>query len=270
MSKSVQNTRGQYSTKLREHLKKNYVQVPALSQKVSLYDYLKLARNSYYNAVKSYKNNNVQGAYVEFHKFQILVLERLPSHKDYNSNTKHAVEIRKWIQAARISAMSYLELTVDKMDADEYRILHFKECKTELDLIDEFDADDEPIVPVQPPILSVFKSTGVVIADVPTPQDRNDRFSNLISDCDKPGFVSSHSANTAEVVKAVVVSTNDLSSSPTSSVYPSAVPDIEYPVDDFLGTDCDISQYEEHALAGLSGLSNTDAEILSTLRDYRV
>lgn len=264
MNKSIQNSRGQYSTKLREHLKKNYVQVPALSQKVSLYDYLKLARNSYYNAVESYKKNNVQGAYVEFHKFQILVLERLPSHKDFHSNTKHAVEIRKWIQAARVSAMSYLEFTVDKMDADEYRTLHYKECKCELDLIDEFDAEDEPVIvpPVQPQALSVFQSTAISVGA--TPQEPN-RFSSLISDCDKPGFVSLQSTATAHIANAAIVSTNDISSSP----YPFAVPDIDYPVDDLLGTDCDISQHEEHALAGLSGLSNTDAEILSTLRDYR-
>lgn len=251
MSKfDVHDKRGHYSTKLRTHLKNNYVQVPALSQKVSLYDYLKLARNSYYNAVNSYKKNNVQGAYVEFHKFQILVLERLPAHKDFNSNSKHAVEIRKWIKAARESAMTYLEFTVDKLDEDEYRTLYNKECKSDLDLIDEFDTIEEPA--------TVHQAQTVLVSSDETSRSTLDstRFNSLINDCDKS--VVNNSAQLPHL---------------SLTACPSVVPDIDYATDD-LGpgggdVDCDISQYEEHALAGLSGLSNTDTEILCTLRDYR-
>ena len=77
------------SRKLRDHLKQHFAIVPPLVKTVPLTRYIALCKIVYENALDKYKKNSCRdisacrSAYVDFYKFQILALERIPSHADY-------------------------------------------------------------------------------------------------------------------------------------------------------------------------------------------
>ena len=77
------------SRQLREHLKQHFVIVPPLVKTVPLTRYIALCKIVFENALEKYKKNSYRdisacrSAYVDFYKFQILALERIPSHADY-------------------------------------------------------------------------------------------------------------------------------------------------------------------------------------------
>lgn len=244
------------SKKLRDQLKANYVQVPPLSPKVTLYDYLKLARNLYYAAASAYKKCNLKGAYIDFHKFQILILERLPLHKEYNSQSRNAQEIRKWINVTKFSALKYLEHIVRIMDEEQYRLVLHEHSRDELDLIDEFDSEPAVITAPQPSQMSVGNDVSAT------------RLNSLINECDRSAGSSTTAVPTTTQLVPGTATTVLHQSLPVST--PEEVLGIDYTVEsDGLGfVDCDISAYEEHRLAGLAGLCSTDVDILSCIPDY--
>lgn len=96
--------RSNSSSSFRLHLQTHYATVPPLVKTVSLSRYVALCKTSYENAMEKYNkysaNKNVtacNAAYVDFYKFLILALERVPSHADYH-NMDLATE--KWLRYA--------------------------------------------------------------------------------------------------------------------------------------------------------------------------
>ncbi len=268
--------RGFHSTKLREQLKTNFVKVAALSPKASLLDCQKHTQAVFNNAIASYKAGNIQGSYVEFHKFLILVIDRLPHHKDYNSTIRHIQEIRKWVDATRTKAFKFLESIVDMLDAAECLAQQQREQQSELDLIDEFDGAGED-APLPAPVASILAEKLVEnMQPGPSPSAANRdpaRMSLLYNDCDKKAAYIVHdtpdtplpAATAPTLPPATVFSAAAAAAASAQGALYEAVPDVEYP------DGCDISAYEEERPlgGGLRGLSAMDAAILSTIADYR-
>lgn len=87
------------SLQLRQHLKNHFVIVPPIASNVSLKArYIPLCEMLYRIAEEKYKKNDLsacRSAYVDFHKFQILALEQIPRHRDYDQLD---VATKKWIK----------------------------------------------------------------------------------------------------------------------------------------------------------------------------
>jgi len=84
----ISGMRSNSSINLRQHLKKYYVIVPPVTKTVPLSRYIALCRLLFDSAAAKYKNKDLsscRAAYVDFFKFQILALERIPFHPDYPS-----------------------------------------------------------------------------------------------------------------------------------------------------------------------------------------
>ena len=78
------------SWELRQHLKQYFVIVPPLMKTVSLSRYTALCKILFNNALEKHNKydssrdiSSYRSAYVDFYKFQIIALERIPSHPDY-------------------------------------------------------------------------------------------------------------------------------------------------------------------------------------------
>lgn len=132
-------TRSNSSHAYRKILKENYVIIPDLSVKVHMRKYFDLARMLYYQAVGYLKVNNLPNAYIDFFKFQLLVLVKLPTHPDYNKFMTS--DYKTWLEKAKESALSSLENIAGALDAIEDAKL-----KEEQDnfLLSAFDAEDRP------------------------------------------------------------------------------------------------------------------------------
>eukprot|EP01035_Chromulina_nebulosa_P030744 gene30744-40891_t len=130
------------SWELRQHLKQYFVIVPPLMKTVSLSRYTALCKILFNNALEKHNKydssrdiSSYRSAYVDFYKFQIIALERIPSHPDYKGIDPATKE---WMSKSVEAAMKYLEDIVVRLDEDEDKNqLLLKEQA----LIDEFDSD---------------------------------------------------------------------------------------------------------------------------------
>jgi hypothetical protein len=110
-----------------------------INNKIPIKRYFETAKLLYNNANDSFLKKSYSNAYIEFFKFQILVLNKLPAHNDFDSGILLNKEAKKWLNEAKIKALETLEEITIQLDAIEDRKL---QIKRELDLIDEFDFID--------------------------------------------------------------------------------------------------------------------------------
>lgn len=128
--------RSDSSLQLRNHLKKNFVIIPDITDKVSLTSYIGLARNLYNGALAAQQNGNFRRAYIDLYKFQKLTLVKIPTHRDFQSNSHKLYTDRKWLDKVKLPAMQNLEQVVEELDREEdIRLTHIRE----LEMIDEFE-----------------------------------------------------------------------------------------------------------------------------------
>jgi hypothetical protein len=145
---------------LRNQLKANYVILPDVSPRVSIERYFVLCERLYKQAYQYYQNKNIQlvNAYIDFQKFLILILDRIPKHPQYklinvkanaaalSAHDRKLVEYKSWIEGMKVKAMLILEEIVGIMDKTEYEK---QQTTIEQSLEDEFD--NIPISTTIPP-----------------------------------------------------------------------------------------------------------------------
>ena len=87
-----------------------------------------------------YSKGDLKYAYIDFLKFLLFIGEKVPTHSGYNSyiNLGSNFEVKIWINASKLKALSYVEDIVFKLDDEEDRKI---QDKLDLDLIDEFDGE---------------------------------------------------------------------------------------------------------------------------------
>jgi hypothetical protein len=128
-SSILTNTTSSYkdaSKYLRNQLNLQYVIVPKICDRVDLERYFILAKRSYEQAVASLRQHPDQLylAYIDFKKFLVLSVERIPTHPNYKtiqSKGDHKlIEYKKWMEDTRVKALSDLEGIVNCMDQTEY------------------------------------------------------------------------------------------------------------------------------------------------------
>jgi len=136
---SAKKKRSDSSLAIRNQLKESFVIVPDIKDTVSLLSYIQLARNLYYSSIESSNKGDLRRAYIDLYKFQKLVLEKIPTHKDYRSNSSKLHDDKRWLEQIKATAMHNLELVVQNLDNEEdNRLLHVDDYN----LIDEFDSID--------------------------------------------------------------------------------------------------------------------------------
>jgi hypothetical protein len=145
---------------LRNQLKANYVILPEVSPRVSIERYFLLCERLYKQAYQYYQNKNIQlvNAYIDFQKFLILILDRIPKHPQYklinvkanvaalSAHDRKLVEYKNWVEGMKVKAMLILEEIVGIMDKTEYEK---QQTTIEQSLEDEFD--NIPISTTIPP-----------------------------------------------------------------------------------------------------------------------
>ena len=136
---STKKKRSDSSLALRNQLKESFVIVPDIKNTVSLLSYIQLARHLYYSSIDASKKGDLRRAYIDLYKFQRLVLEKIPTHIDYRSNSSKLHDDKRWLEQIKATAMHSLELVVQNLDNEEdIRLLHVDDYN----LIDEFDSID--------------------------------------------------------------------------------------------------------------------------------
>ena len=136
---SAKKKRSDSSLAIRNQLKESFVIVPNIKDSVSLLSYIQLARNLYYSSIEASNKGDLRRAYIDLYKFQKLVLEKIPTHKDYRSNSSKLHDDKRWLEQIKATAMHNLELVVQNLDNEEdIRLLHLDDYS----LIDEFDSID--------------------------------------------------------------------------------------------------------------------------------
>ena len=141
--------RSNSSAELRKQLQKNLASLPEISNKVALVSYINYCKKLHESARKAYDQADMRRCYVDLYKFQILALEKIPTHKDYKAKSTQTEKAKTWLKKATLSGMDWLEIVVYYLDREEdQRIIHLKEFS----LIDEFDAIPErsPEEPIKP------------------------------------------------------------------------------------------------------------------------
>lgn len=134
--------RSNSSAPLRCKLKERSAYVPEISEKVSLLKYIQLAKNIYNGALSACKQGDLRRAYVDLYRFQLLVLDRIPKHKEYNLASKVILENKKWLEKVTAPALKILEQIVHELDDEEDRRCLYQ---SDIQLIDEFDCDEESV-----------------------------------------------------------------------------------------------------------------------------
>jgi hypothetical protein len=136
---SAKKKRSDSSLALRNQLKESFVIVPDIKDSVSLLSYIQLARNIYYSSIDANNKGDLRRAYIDLYKFQKLVLEKIPTHINYRSNSSILHDDKRWLEQIKATAMHNLELVVQNLDNEEdIRLLHLDDYN----LIDEFDSLD--------------------------------------------------------------------------------------------------------------------------------
>lgn len=92
------------SWQLRQHLKQYFVVVPPLMKTVSISRYTALCKILFNNAMEKYNKYDssrdisaCRSAYVDFYKFQIIALDRIPSHPDNKAMDPATKEWMKYV-----------------------------------------------------------------------------------------------------------------------------------------------------------------------------
>lgn len=133
--------RSDSSAPLRAHLKSNLASLPEISNKVTVTSYIRYCHNLFTSAQSAYNQGDLRRAYVDLYKFQILAIQKIPTHKDYKSKAPIAIKARTWLEATRVPAINLLEIVVYRLDIEEdQRIKH----REDFDLMDEFEREEDP------------------------------------------------------------------------------------------------------------------------------
>jgi hypothetical protein len=136
--------RSNSSAPIRAHLKENFGSaVPDISSTIALMSYLKYSKTLYEGAIQAYKAGDMRRAYVDLYRFQILALQKIPSHKDYKAKSQATASAKAWLEKTKAPALDLLEEIVYQLDLEEDdRLAGLKE----LQLIDELeDPSPEPL-----------------------------------------------------------------------------------------------------------------------------
>lgn len=151
MNKSI---RSDSSAALRTHLKTNLASLPEISTKVSLNSYIRYCHNLYCGAKNAYNQGDLRRAYVDLYKFQVLALQKIPTHKDFKVKAIDTAKQKAWLENTKRPALELLETVVYKLDQEEdIRLLHHQD----FELMDEFDTpyNEEAAHPLQQPPPSI-------------------------------------------------------------------------------------------------------------------
>jgi hypothetical protein len=133
------NNRSNSSAALRNALKQNLGYVPDISPNVSFKSYTNFAKSLHQDAVEAYKQGDLRRAYIDLQKFCLLVIERIPLHKDFRSATEYIVNEKKSLDRIKHPGLELLENVVCMLDREvDLQNQH----SAEFELIDEFDGDD--------------------------------------------------------------------------------------------------------------------------------
>jgi hypothetical protein len=136
--------RSNSSAPIRAHLKENFGSaVPDISSTIALMSYLKYSKILYESAIQAYKAGDMRRAYVDLYRFQILAIQKIPSHKDYKAKSQATASAKAWLEKTKAPALDLLEEIVYQLDREEDdRLTGLKE----LELIDELeDPSPEPL-----------------------------------------------------------------------------------------------------------------------------
>ena len=150
--KATQSIEKDASIYLRNQLKANYVTLPQVSHRIPIERYFTLAERLYEQAIQYYQKKDSQyiNAYIDYQKFLLLTLDRIPKHQQYklintnsNGNGRPAevalIKSKIWLEKVRIEALRSLEEIVKVMDKVEYQ----RQQSLKLDALEaEFDDID--------------------------------------------------------------------------------------------------------------------------------
>jgi hypothetical protein len=130
------------SVYLRNQLKSNYVIIPEISPRIPIERYFILATRLYDQAYTYYKQKDKQliNAYIDYQKFLLLILDRIPKHPQYKAinvsklqvslsasssptvkEEKKLIEYKQWIEKMKLPSVTILEELVNMMDFLEYQ-----------------------------------------------------------------------------------------------------------------------------------------------------
>jgi hypothetical protein len=124
---------------LRNQLKSNYVIIPEISPRIPIERYFIMATRLYDQAYTYYKQKDKQliNAYIDYQKFLLLILDRIPKHPQYKTiivgklpaslspatmkEEKRLIEYKQWIEKMKLPSITILEELVKMMDLLEYQ-----------------------------------------------------------------------------------------------------------------------------------------------------
>lgn len=139
---------------LRNQLKANYVTLPQVSPRIPIKRYFELAERLYKQAYQYYLKKETQyiNAYIDYQKFLLLTLDRIPKHPQYNlintsaksnpnlkNEDKKLIEYKIWLEGIRGTAFKTLEEVVrlmDKIEYDRHQALAIDTLEAEFDDVD--------------------------------------------------------------------------------------------------------------------------------------
>jgi hypothetical protein len=123
---------------LRNQLKSNYVIIPEISPRIPIERYFIMATRLFDQAYTYYKqkDKHLINAYIDYQKFLLLILDRIPKHPQYKTinagkppasspatmkEEKKLVEYKQWIEKMKLPSITILEELVKMMDLLEYQ-----------------------------------------------------------------------------------------------------------------------------------------------------
>lgn len=181
---------------LRNQLKANYVTLPQVSPRIPIKRYFELAERLYKQAYQYYLKKETQyiNAYIDYQKFLLLTLDRIPKHPQYNlintstksnpnlkNEDKKLIEYKIWLEGIRGTAFKTLEEVVrlmDKIEYDRHQALAIDTLEAEFDDVDINSAGVAP--PSSSSALSPNVSDGGDVKDDSRPVSTKD-IPNLIA-----------------------------------------------------------------------------------------
>jgi hypothetical protein len=124
---------------LRNQLKSNYVIIPEISPRIPIERYFIMATRLHDQAYSYYRQKDKQliNAYIDYQKFLLLILDRIPKHPQYKTiivgnlpaslppatmkEEKRLIEYKQWIEKMKLPSITILEELVKMMDLLEYQ-----------------------------------------------------------------------------------------------------------------------------------------------------
>ncbi len=160
-----QPPRSNSSLAFRESLKRRYVVVPEINDRVDLMRYLQPAERLLHDAYQSQCRGDLTNAYIDYQKFLVFVVERLPKHRAYQSLNKQD-PLRRWCTDNAQEALKKLEDVARELDNEEDRRREAELDDYLLDqLEDDFDGPSTPVASPRTPKVPTVSSSAVLPTD---------------------------------------------------------------------------------------------------------